>query len=177
MKFKFFSGFSLENEEELFKEYIIKNDFTICGFSYGAIKAFKYVLNLQTRIDLIQLFSPAFFQNKEMKFKRMQLMFIKKDKLSYCKNFLQNISYPSSLKLNKYFKEGSFKELEELLFYEWKKEDLQTLINNKIKIEVYLGFEDKIINSNETCEFFKEFADVYYIKNVGHILQKENTNE
>ena len=177
MKFKFFSGFSLENEEELFKEYIIKNDFTICGFSYGAIKARKYALNLKTRIDLIQLFSPAFFQNKEMKFKRMQLMFFKKDKLSYCKNFLQNISYPSSLKLNKYFKEGSFEELEELLFYEWKKEDLQTLINNKIKIEVYLGFEDKIINSNETCEFFKEFADVYYIKNVGHILQKDNTNE
>ena len=177
MKFKFFSGFSLENEEELFKEYIMKNDFTVCGFSHGAIKAFKYALNPKTRIDLIQLFSPAFFQDKEMKFKRMQLMFFKKDKISYCNNFLQNISYPSSLKLNKYFKEGSFEELKELLFYEWKKEDLQALVNSKIKIEVYLGFEDKIINSNETSEFFKEFADVYYIKNVGHILQKENTNE
>ncbi len=177
MKFKFFSGFSLENEEELFKEYIIQNDFTICGFSNGAIKACQYALNSKTRIDLIQLFSPAFFQDKEMKFKRMQLMFFKKDKLSYCNNFLQNISYPSSLTLNKYFKEESFEELETLLFYKWKKEDLQTLINKKIKIEVYLGFEDKIINSYETSEFFKEFADVYYIKKVGHILQKDNTNE
>ena len=40
---KYFSGFSLENEEELFSKYIIENDFTISGFSYGAIKAFEYV--------------------------------------------------------------------------------------------------------------------------------------
>ena len=38
---KFYSGFSLQNEEYLFSEFIKKSEYTICGFSYGAIKALK----------------------------------------------------------------------------------------------------------------------------------------
>ncbi len=60
----YFSGFSLENEKEIFDDYIIENDFTISGFSYGAIKAFEEVLNGSKRVDLLQLFSPAFFSNR-----------------------------------------------------------------------------------------------------------------
>jgi len=37
----YFSGFSLIKDDELFQEYREINDFTISGFSYGAIKAFE----------------------------------------------------------------------------------------------------------------------------------------
>lgn len=165
----YFSGFSLEGEKELFKEYIIENDFTVSGFSYGAIKAFEYVLQTDNRIDLLQLFSPAFFQDKDTKYKRMQLMFFKKDSKNYCDNFLKNCGF--SLEVAKrYFDEGTFSELEELLYYEWDKEKLQKLVDRDIKIEIYLGSADKIINANDALEFFKQFSEVYFIKEKGHIL-------
>ena len=75
---KYFSGFCFFEESELFEEYLIKNDFTFYGFSYGAIKAFEEALNSQKRVDTLQLFSPAFFQNYDDKFKRTQLMYFKK---------------------------------------------------------------------------------------------------
>lgn len=168
----YFSGFCLENESELFKDYIIKNDFTLNAFSYGAIKAFSYALNTNNRIDLIQLFSPAFFQTNDKKFVRLQLMFFKKDEKAYCENFLDNIRFPSLLSCDKYLKKGSITELEELLTYKWKQEELQSLLNKGVKIEVYLGEKDKIIDSLEAMDFFTKYANVYFIKNVGHTLQK-----
>ncbi len=78
MSNNYFSGFSLENEEELFSEYFLNNDFTVAGFSFGAQRAFDYVINTNDRVDLLQLFSPAFFQDKDTKYKRMQVMYLKK---------------------------------------------------------------------------------------------------
>jgi len=165
----YFSGFSLRGEKDLFKDYIIENDFTVSGFSYGAQKAFEYVLNLENRVDLLQLFSPAFFQDKEKRYKRMQLMFFKKDSQTYSDNFLANCGFSKELAM-KYFQEGTYKELEELLSYEWDKEKLQKLIDKNIKIEIYLGSDDKIIDANVALEFFKQFGEVYFIKEKGHIL-------
>ena len=170
---KFYSGFSLQNEKELFSEYLVENDFTVSGFSYGATKAFEEVLNSKKRVDLLQLFSPAFFQDKDKKYKRMQLMFFKKDATAYCKEFLKNITNPTTIDTSKYFVEGSSLELDELLNYEWNENKLQELINKGTKIEVYLGSQDKIIDSKKAKEFFKEFATVYYIKEVGHILKSD----
>lgn len=168
----YFSGFSLQNEEELFSDYIIKNDFTVSGFSFGAIKAFEEVLNSNQRVDKLQLFSPAFFQTKDKKFKRMQLMFFKKDELAYCNNFLENIANPSSIDCNKYFTLGTYDDLDELLNYEWNEEKLQSLTNRGVKIEVFLGAEDKIVEALKAKDFFVKYATVYFIKNVGHILNK-----
>ena len=165
----YFSGFSLKGEKELFKEYIIENDFTVSGFSYGAQKALEYVLNTDTRVDLLQLFSPAFFNNKDTKYKRMQLMFFKKDTQQYCNNFLTNCGFDKEL-ADKYFSTGSFEELEDLLNYIWDEEKLQQVVDKNIRIEIYLGSNDKIIDSQETLEFFKKFGDVYFIKDKGHIL-------
>ncbi len=167
---KYFSGFSLENEEELFHEYIIENDFTVSGFSYGAIKAFEYVLESKKRVDILQLFSPAFFQTEDEKFKRMQLMFFKKDAKSYCDNFLKNIAYPDTVNTSNYFTQGSMEELEELLNYTWDEEKIKELLDRGIKIEVYLGGKDKIIDSNSAKDFFKNYGTVYFIKEKGHIL-------
>ena len=167
---KFFSGFSLQGEKELFQTYLSENDFTVCGFSYGAQQAFDYVLNSKDRVDLLQLFSPAFFQDKDLKYKRMQLMYFKKDALNYCSNFLDNSVYPTNKKLDKYFRQGSYEDLDTLLNYEWKQNTLEELLRKGTKIEVYLGAEDKIINTKETKEFFQKYASIYVLKNTGHIL-------
>lgn len=166
----FFSGFCFFNESELFDEYIIRNDFTISGFSYGAIKAFEEALNTQDRVDKLQLFSPAFFQNFDEKFKRTQLMYFKKDENTYVQTFLNNVIYPSNKDISKYFKLGTDQELEELLTYVWNEEKLQKLVDKGVKIEVYLGADDKIIDSLKVKEFFQKFATIYYIKEKGHLL-------
>ncbi|MDZ7818666.1 MAG: pimelyl-ACP methyl ester esterase BioV [Aliarcobacter sp.] len=166
----YFSGFCFFDESELFDEYIIRNDFTVSGFSYGAIKAFEEVLNSQKRVDKLQLFSPAFFQTQNEKFKRTQIMYFKKDAKTYCEGFLQNVVYPSPLDISKYFKLGIALELQELLYYEWSEDKLQKLIEKGVKIEVYLGEKDKIIDTLQAQDFFKKFATVYYIKEKGHLL-------
>ena len=165
----YFSGFSLKNEENLFDEYLEKSDFIVSGFSYGAIKAFEYVLNTNKRIDKLQLFSPAYFNDKNKKYKRMQLMYFQKDSSLYCDNFLQNCGFTKELS-SKYFALGTNEELSELLNYEWDERKLNKLLEKDIKIEVYLGDEDKIIDAQKTLEFFRQFGEVYYIKNKGHIL-------
>ena len=167
---KYFSGFCFFEESELFKDYIIQNDFTVSGFSYGAVKAFEDVLNSNKRVDKLQLFSPAYFQTKDEKFKRTQVMYFKKDANAYCQTFLSNVLSPLDLDISKYFKLGSIEELQELLYYEWREEKLQNLIDKGVKIEVYLGGNDKIIDASKAQEFFKEFATVYYIKEKGHLL-------
>jgi hypothetical protein len=167
----FYSGFSLKGEKELFSDFLIENDFTVSGFSYGAIKAFETAFNSSKRVDKLQLFSPAFFQSQDEKFKRMQLMFFKKDEETYCKNFLKNVASPSDINMNVYFQKGDIKELEELLYYVWDKAKLQSLIDKGIEIEVYLGEQDKIVDSKKAMDFFKEFATVYFIKKSGHILK------
>jgi hypothetical protein len=166
----YFSGFCFFDESDLFDEYIIRNDFTVCGFSYGAIKAFEEVLNSQNRVDKLQLFSPAFFQTQDDKFKRTQVMYFKKDANVYCEGFLQNVVYPSPLDISKYFKLGTAQELQELLYYEWSEEKLEKLVLKGTKIEVYLGGIDKIVDTKKAKEFFEKFATVYYIKEKGHLL-------
>ncbi len=167
----FFSGFSLENEQELFKEYLQDTQYCVSGFSYGAQKAFEYVLNTSKRVDRIQLFSPAFFQDKDKKFKRMQLMFFNKDAQAYCENFLNNCQEGSSNKqLELYFQMGNLEDLESLLNYEWDQEKLEQLKQKNIKLEVYLGGNDKIIDSKNAKDFFVNFGTVYFYKDKGHIL-------
>ncbi len=166
----FFSGFLLQNESELFDRYLENREFVVAGFSYGAIKAFEYVLKTNKRVDKLQLFSPAFFQNRDEKFKRLQLISYQKDKISYQNSFYKNIAYPSKKDLTKYKKDSHVEDLKELLYYEWKKESLKRLQEKGIEIEIFLAQNDKIINSLELMEFFKEFGNVYFIKKVGHIL-------
>ncbi len=165
----YFSGFSLKNEQELFTQYLEKSDFTVSGFSFGAIKAVEYALETENRIDKLQLFSPAFFNNQDKKYKRMQLMYFKKDPKLYCANFLKNSNFTKKLVMQ-YFEMGTYEELYELLHYEWTAEDLAKIQEKNITLEVFLGAEDKIINAQKAMEFFKEFGEAYYIKEKGHIL-------
>ncbi len=175
---QYFSGFCLENESELF-EFALKksNDFTIAGFSYGAIKALEAALQSKKRVDKLILISPAFFHDKDEKFKKMQLLFFAKDKASYIQNFLANIADGSKIDMRKYLKEGTKEELKELLYYQWDAKKLQELLKRGVIIEVFLGENDKIINSKEALEFFKENAtNTYFIKKANHILKVSNND-
>ena len=166
----FYSGFSLQNDKVNFEAYLKESDFTISGFSYGAIKAFQKALGSKERIDTLQLFSPAFFQNRDKKFKRLQLMAYKKNKEAYIEQFIKGCFAPFNLgefNLNA----SSIDELDELLNYTWNESDLKTLVARGVKIEVYLGEKDQIVNSAVASDFFREYGTVYYINGANHFLQ------
>jgi hypothetical protein len=174
---KFYSGFSLSNDEQLFRPYLKNSQYCVAGFSYGAIKAFKHVLASKTRIDTLQLFSPAFFQSRSDKFKRMQNMYFAKDKEAYLKNFFESCFLPAQADGSVHLAAGSAEELEELLSYEWKVSELKSVQERGIAIEVYLGAEDKIIEAEKAKEFFLPYATTYMINHAGHALLTTTTKE
>ena len=167
---KYFNGFSLQNEEHFFSKYIVESNHCVVGFSYGAQKAFEEVYSSKERVDRLILLSPAFFQNKKASFLRTQLRYFDLGQEAYVKNFLENVSYPSTIDLNKYLDIGTKKELEELLVYEWDRVKLEELLKRGVNIEVFLGSSDKIIDSKVAKEFFSSICTTYFVKNVGHLL-------
>ena len=170
---KFYSGFSLKNDGHFFKEYIHDSDYSVCGFSYGATKALKYVkeqLMDSKRVDTLQLFSPVFFQTKSQEFKKTQILGFKKDRKSYMEEFVKAAFYPHPKRDLEHY-DANLDELEELLNYVWDAKELQFLVSKGVKLEVYLGGEDKIIDVNGAREFFLKAATVTYIKNANHFLQ------
>jgi len=169
---RFFSGFGLKEEKELFDDILYNSDFLVAGFSKGAIDAFEYIKRSKERVDRLILISPAFFQTKDEKFKRVQLMSYKKNPKKYLDSFYKNITYPADFDIIKYKKEDSFDELKRLLYYTWDNDSLESLKKRGVVLEVFLGAEDKIIDSVSAREFFKRFAKVYFIKNVGHLLRR-----
>ena len=169
---KFFSGFSLKDEEDFFVPFIKKSDFTICGFSYGAIKAFqttKEALDLGKRVDTLQLFSPAFFESRSDKFKRLQMLSYSKNRRVYMQQFIDSCFAPYP-KRELTFQKTTKDELNELLMYKWDISELHKLENSGVVIEVYLGGNDKIIDLNAAREFFLQVATVTYIKEANHFL-------
>ena len=169
----FYHGFALKEEASFFKDYIDKSDFCIAGFSYGAIKAFKAAQKSTKRVDTLQLFSPAFFQNRTTKFKRLQLMGYKKNSSMYIEKFTENCFLPYEKEAVVYG-EHTMDELDELLNYEWQEDALSALVAKGVKIEVYLGSDDKINDVTSAYEFFLPFASVTLLKGANHFLQGDN---
>ena len=172
---RYFSGFSLENESELFEFWLSENEYCVAGFSYGAIKAFEYVLNSKKRVDRLILISPAYFNDKSEAFKKMQLIYYKKDPYMYRENFLKNITCNSNTNIKKYVsKNASINDLKELLYYKWKDENFNVLRNRGVTIEVIIGESDKIVNSVAAKQFFEKNSIIYLIKDANHILRRAN---
>jgi surfactin synthase thioesterase subunit len=167
----FFSGFGFRDEKYLFESFLKLSDFSIAGFSYGAIKAFERAYLSSDRVDTLQLFSPAFFINRSERFKNLQLRSYQRDKEKYLENFYKNVLSPSDLEIEIFKSKTNKSDLERLLFYEWDKEALKELVKRGVKIEVFVGSEDKIIDAKSVAEYFKEFAQIYFIKGVGHLLR------
>ena len=154
-----------------------RTDFTYSGFSYGAIKAYKKVLSLveeNKRVDKLQLLSPAFFQTKSEKFKRLQLMGYTRNTQRYLQEFMALCFAPYEVEVVQHAT-TSKEELEELLYFQWNMQDLEKIEHAGVVIEVYLGGKDQIIDAKSAKEFFQNVATVTYIKNANHFLQiKEN---
>ena len=170
---KFYSGFSFSNEDELFSSLIKESEYTVCGFSYGAIKAFKFVeesLKKSKRVDTLQLFSPAFFQTKSDKFKRLQTLSYIKNNEKYLSQFRESCFSPYSVKEVSY-SQTKLEDLEELLQYKWSLDALKYLESKGVVIEVYLGGEEAIIDVSSAQDFFLQVATVTYIKSANHCLQ------
>lgn len=171
---KFYSGFSLKNDKHFFDNYIKDGDYCVAGFSYGGIKAFEYVkkqLNDGNRVDTLQLFSPAFFQTKSEQFKRLQLIAYRKNEDMYLRQFINSCFFPYEQKEVEHSNDSTIDELEELLYYEWSLSELKKIKDSGIKIEVYLGGEDKIVDAKVAKEFFIEVATVTFLKDANHFLQ------
>ncbi len=58
---RYFSGFSLNGEQELFRDFLVDGEFTVAGFSYGAIRAFEYALDAIERVDRLNSYSTTPF--------------------------------------------------------------------------------------------------------------------
>ena len=169
---KFYSGFSLIDDERFFSKYLKKSDYTVAGFSYGAIEAFLEVktrLKHSQRVDTLQLFSPAFFQTQSSKYKKLQMIFYGKNPELYIQNFLENSFSP--LKVQKIEQIPTTKEqLHELLYFEWSVAELLELKEQGVIIEIYLGGLDKIVDAQAAKDFFLDVGDVTFIKNGNHFL-------
>jgi len=170
---KYFSGFSLKDDKVFFDALLLESDYCVAGFSYGAIKALEYVqtqLESAKRVDTLQLFSPAFFQTKDDKFKRLQTMTYKKNEDKYLDAFIKGCFYPHErLKTRHEF--TRLEDLEKLLHYEWSLTELQSLVDKGVNIEVYLGAQDIIIDVESAKELFLKVSTVTYIKKANHFLQ------
>ena len=168
---KYFNGFSLQNEEELFSAYLLNSDYCVAGFSYGAQQAFEYVYYAKERIDRLILLSPAFFQTQKPSFTRTQLRYFEAGQEDYVKQFLANVTYPSEQDLSDYLDVGTKEELEALLSYTWDNKKIQEVLDRGIIIEVFLGENDKIIDAKEAFKFFKSSCTIYLLKKYGHFLR------
>jgi len=168
---KYFNGFSLQKEKELFTPYLTQSAYCVAGFSYGAQQAFEYVYHATERIDRLILLSPAFFQTQKPSFVRTQLRYFEAGQEAYVKQFLSNAAYPSSFDLSKYLKVGTKEELEALLSYSWDHKKIQEVLDRGTTIEVFLGENDKIIDAQVAFDFFRPLTTTYFMKRVGHILK------
>ena len=167
---KYFHGFSLQNEEGLFSQYLLKSDYCVAGFSFGAQQALEYTYQSKKRIDRLILHSPAFFQTQKPSFIRTQLRYFEAGQKAYVEQFLSNVTSPSSVDLSAYLKVGTKEELEALLTYVWDKDKIEEIQRRGTTIEVFLGAKDKIIDANAAFDFFAPLTTTYFVKDTGHAL-------
>ena len=168
---KYFNGFSLQNEKELFIPYLTQSEYGVAGFSYGAQQAFEHVYRSESRIDRLILLSPAFFQTEKPSFIRTQLRYFEAGQEAYVKQFLSNAAYPSNIDLSNYLDVGTKVELEALLSYTWDQKKIQEVLDIGTTIEVFLGEDDKIIAAQKAFDFFRPVTTTYFMKRVGHVLK------
>jgi pimeloyl-ACP methyl ester carboxylesterase len=168
---KYFNGFSLRGEEVLFEEFLDPEELAVAGFSYGAQRAFEAAYHSEERIERLLLLSPAFFQTKRRSFIRLQLQAFRQERERYIQHFLSNVAYPAAVDLTLYLDPGSDEELEALLSYRWEREKIMALLERGVRIEVYLGGEDRIIESADAFAFFSDQVPTYLIREAGHLLR------
>ncbi len=171
----FFSGFALKGEKELFTPWLIESDYSVAGFSYGAIKALEYASASKERIDHLLLLSPAFFQTRSKRYISLQLEAFSRDSKLYIKRFLERAAMPYQFDLHPYLGEASIDQLEELLRYRWDELKLRNIIEHGTTVEVVIADDDSIIDAKGALEFFTPLATAtYHLRRGGHLLLLED---
>ncbi len=168
---RFYSGFLLRDEQEFFRPWLKERTVTLAGFSYGAILAFEEALRSKRRIDTLQLFSPAFFLDKSAAFKRLQLSAFQKDPAAYREAFLRSCFAPYAPQPVS-LKDDGIEDLRKLLYFAWPETELRSLTDRGIRIEVYLGERDAVIDAEAAREYFLSFATVHSFKKRNHFLRE-----
>lgn len=168
----FYSGFSLRNDEIFFESFLKKSDYCVAGFSYGAIRAALYAAEAKNRIDTLQLFSPSFFQTKKESFRRLQMGGYLKDPDTYTEKFIESCFAPCDVGEVELDPDASEDQLRELLYFEWTSDLMGEIRAKGIRIEVYLGLEDRVIDVAGAREFFIPYATVTSIRGANHFLQE-----
>ncbi|MBN2894564.1 MAG: pimelyl-ACP methyl ester esterase BioV [Campylobacterales bacterium] len=169
---KFYSGFSLRDEAHFFAPWRYTSDYSVAGFSYGAIEAALHVSQSDRRIDTLQLFSPAFFQTQSEAFKRAQILGFRRNQEGYLEAFMTRCFEPYARRETLHVRPQE-EDLRRLLYYVWTNVLLERIVARGVQIEVYLGGQDAIIDAEAAREFFTPFATVYFIKNGNHFLVQE----
>jgi len=165
----FYSGFCLEGEEALFHEFLPQYGDFMSGFSYGAISAVREAV-LDKEIKRLILLSPAYYAHTNEAFREAQIAAFEADAELYKLKLLKK----SGLSVEdgvRYGKDSSLTELRELLYFDWRGAGLDTLKKRGVKIEVFIGEADRVVDPYASADFFEEFADVYRLKNKNHILR------
>ena len=170
---KFFSGFSLHQEEKLLHSWYQDTPYTVVGFSYGAIRALRYVLEYEGRVDTLILLSPAFFQTRTEGFKRLQCRAFERDREGYLRTFYEHCfaPYPACEVMRD--EACTQEQLCDLLHFVWSEATLCSVIERGIRIEVYIGLEDHIIDAEGARDFFIPYASVYTLR-ANHFLRGQN---
>lgn len=180
MSMTYFSGFGLRGEAPLFHSILAPyahNPYAVAGFSYGAQKALEYVYASSKRVDTLLLLSPAWFLDRDEAFINAQIDALKANKTAYFRAFLRQAVFPcASQRLASYFTGATERQLRELLAYTWPKKKLSALCERGVRVVVYLGGKDRIINAYGAHDFFKAFAESRLIKEAGHILCERMEN-
>ncbi|WP_457608218.1 pimelyl-ACP methyl ester esterase BioV [Nitratifractor sp.] len=168
----YFSGFGFRDESPLFDDWLHRSDYTVAGFSYGAIRAFEQAWCSTKRIERLQLFSPAFFHGVDEAFIRSQLDTFRRSPELYFRRFYRNVASPAKMDLSPYRAEGSAEELERLLRYRWDARRLEALRERGTVIEVFLGERDRIVDAEGAIGFFAPLATATYrFRKGGHLLR------
>lgn len=168
---RFYSGFALRGDQCFFDPFLKHSEYTVAGFSYGAIKAALFAAEARERIDTLQLFSPAFFQTKKESFRRLQMGGYFKDSERYLESFLTSCFAPLPA-VPVTFGENDAESLQELLYFEWTPPLMEKILSKGIRIEVYLGLNDQVIDVSGAREFFIPYATVTSIRQGNHFLQE-----
>jgi pimeloyl-ACP methyl ester carboxylesterase len=141
----------------------------VAGFSYGAIGAIRHALQDESVKNLI-LLSPAYYTHKDREFKEAQLSAFEADPALYKLKLLKK----SGLKEEEgelYGKDGVAEELRELLFFDWCSRDVASLVARGVRVEVFIGLGDRVVEPEPSSKFFDQFAKVYTLENKNHILR------
>ncbi|WP_121021197.1 pimelyl-ACP methyl ester esterase BioV [Helicobacter vulpis] len=174
----YFSGFGFSNEDWLFAWLLEKGTrYDVAGFSYGATRALEFAyhqVKQGRRVQNLMLIAPCMLAHKSQAFKNLQLKAYQQDPHAYMRAFFEKIGWSALLQqdpsLARFTHLGSLQDLQILLNYAYAPEKLEFLCAKGVRLEVFIGLEDAIMDAQALRSFFKNYGCVWCFKGANHLL-------